>query len=65
MGQIYLPAFNREMAGVSEGKESSLICDAVSRPPLIDTLAFIDEIKMKVGLGIENRGRGRPPCSLK
>ncbi|HJN94233.1 MAG TPA: hypothetical protein QGF41_00770 [Gammaproteobacteria bacterium] len=65
MGQIYLPALNREMAGVGEGKESSPICDAVSRNQLIDSLAFIDEIKMKVGLRIENRWRGRPPCSLK
>ncbi len=45
--------------------ESLRILDAISRNQLTDTSVFIDKMGMRVGLRIENRGRGRPRRSVK
>lgn len=53
----------REFVEAGEGVESTLIRDAISRNQLTGTSAFIDEIELRTGLRIENRGRGRPSFS--
>jgi len=50
----------QKFVSIGEGDEKTLIRNAVTRNQLTGSSAFIDEIENRIGLRIENRGRGRP-----
>jgi len=50
----------QKFVSIGEGDEKKLIRNAVTRNQLTGSSAFIDEIENRIGLRIENRGRGRP-----
>lgn len=52
--------YRQYLSDTSNSKETALISESLQRNQLTGNHRFIDEIEIRIGLRVENRGRGRP-----